>query len=312
MAHLQVPDVVILGAGFSRAVSEHLPVGNPLGQMALDRARVIEPELFRADTRFSDEYPFEVWLSQLADDQPHLGAVANGMNRVRFAAVREALVAVLREVEALALATRPPDWFYQLLTVWHLQQTTLISFNYDTLVEAGVGSICLEPSEFRAPSLAGSDDFPVQAVPTSAAISPDELFHGQPPLIELDTGASPSMHLLKLHGSLGWWWVDGDVSGATVVRERVARRFGDHQQYDDAVRRSVLPGRVPFIIPPLASKSAYYGNPVTRQLWQDASESLREAESIRVRLRWSDGPDPTDASPTRQYIAGLASSQVLP
>lgn len=282
MADLPIPDVVILGAGFSLAVSVHLPVGNPLGQMALDRARFMEPDLFRAVTTFSDDYPFEVWLSQLADDQPHLGAVENGMNRVRFAAVREALVAVLREVEALAMATQPPEWFYQLLTVWHMRQTTLISFNYDTLVEAGVASICLEPSEFRAPSLVGFDDFGVPPTPVDTAVPPDGLFRGQPPLVEPDTAAAGTMRLLKLHGSLGWWWVDGDESGATVARERVASSFGDPQEYDDAVRRSVLPGRVPFIIPPLASKSAYYGNPVTRQLWQDAFDSLKEAGSISI------------------------------
>lgn len=282
MADLPIPDVVILGAGFSRAVSVHVPVGNPLGQMALDRARFTEPDLFKAVTTFSDDYPFEVWLSQLADDQPHLGAVENGMSRVRFAAVREALVGVLREVEALALATQPPDWFYQLLTVWHLNRTTLISFNYDTRVEAGVASICLEPSELRAPSLADFDDFRVPSMPASTAVSPDELFHGQPPLIDPDPATPGTMRLLKLHGSLGWWWVDGDESGATVARERVSSSFGDPQEYDDAVRRSILPGRVPFIIPPLASKSAYYSNPVTRQLWQDAFESLRDAASITI------------------------------
>ncbi len=124
-------DVVILGAGFSYAVCR-LPLGNLLGQMALDRAFQSAPELFRSSITFSDDYPFEVWLSQLAADQPHLGPIDNGLNAVRFASVRAALVAALREVEAQALVRQPPEWFYRLLTVWHLKQSTLVSFNYDT------------------------------------------------------------------------------------------------------------------------------------------------------------------------------------
>lgn len=250
--------------------------------MALDGARHSEPELFERSITFSDDYPFEVWLSQLAADQPHLGPIDNGLNAVRFAAVREALVAALREVEAQALVRQPPEWFYRLLTVWHLKQSTLVSFNYDTLVEAGVASICLEPAELLAPDLSAFDGL-TYATPLSKAVSPDALFHNQPPVvIPGDELAGTTMRLLKLHGSLGWWWVEGDESGATLAREPVASTFGNPAEYDDDARRALLPGRVPFIIPPLASKTAYYGNPVSRQLWQDAYEALRNADTVAL------------------------------
>ena len=36
------------------------------------------------------------------------------------------------------------------------------------------------------------------------------------------------------------------------------------------------------MVPPLATKSVYYGNPLTRQLWQDAYDALRSASRITL------------------------------
>ena len=145
-----------------------------------------------------------------------------------------------------------------------------------------MASICLEPAELLAPDLSAFDGL-TYATPFSTAVSPEALFHDQPPLVIPGDGpAGATMRLLKLHGSLGWWWVEGDESGATLAREPVASTFGNPAEYDDHARRALRPGRVPFIIPPLASKSAYYGNPVTRQLWQDAYEALGNADTVAL------------------------------
>jgi hypothetical protein len=50
----------------------------------------------------------------------------------------------------------------------------------------------------------------------------------------------------------------------------------------EEVRRDFLPGRERFIVPPLATKSTYFDNPITRQLWQDAFSSLKSAERIAI------------------------------
>jgi hypothetical protein len=44
----------------------------------------------------------------------------------------------------------------------------------------------------------------------------------------------------------------------------------------------VLPGRVPFVVPPSAVKSPYYRNPITREIWLQAAESLRQADRVFV------------------------------
>jgi hypothetical protein len=60
--------VLILGAGFSRAISRHLPLANGLGAEAFERARKSAPGLFDEAIRVTDAYPFEVWLSLLAEE----------------------------------------------------------------------------------------------------------------------------------------------------------------------------------------------------------------------------------------------------
>jgi len=50
----------------------------------------------------------------------------------------------------------------------------------------------------------------------------------------------------------------------------------------DETRRLVLPGREPFIVPPSATKSGYYRNPLTRELWRTAFEALHAAGRISL------------------------------
>jgi hypothetical protein len=90
------------------------------------------------------------------------------------------------------------------------------------------------------------------------------------------------LRLLKLHGSLNWYWTPGDFTGVSVARRAIPGDYRAPQPYSEAVRRRELPGRVPFVVPPSASKSAYYRNPITREFWRQASDRLREADRVVV------------------------------
>jgi hypothetical protein len=50
----------------------------------------------------------------------------------------------------------------------------------------------------------------------------------------------------------------------------------------DNERRRSLPGREPFIIPPSATKSGYYQNPMVKEIWRSAFEALRGAKRISL------------------------------
>jgi hypothetical protein len=248
-------EVVVLGAGFSHAISRHLPLANELGKRAHERVALSDPALFRGSTRFSYDYPFEVWLSLLAEEQPFLREDANLLNASRFVKLKRAIAETLSDAQVQAGDERP-QWFHDLLTVLHYRRSTIITLNYDTLIEREISVLF---GGISRPEIDATD-----------------LLRDQPPFARHpDSRWRPveTMHLLKLHGSLDWWWVPNDPSGTTLVRQLVS---------SDEQRRRDVPDGEPFIVPPLASKSGYYRNPLTRQLWQDAFEALAHAPRVAL------------------------------
>ena len=281
MSNQEAAEVIILGAGFSRALSEHLPLANRLGQLPFDDAKSRDSNLFEGSPRFSDEYPFEVWLSLLADDQPHLDEGENRLNGARFSKLKESIVRELKQAQTLALGEADASWLFRLLTVLHRRRSVVITLNYDTLIEVGVLSTYLGSATSVGGLPPGFDDVIVSSVVGSAkGVVAEDILGGEPPtLVAPRFGNSWSFRLLKLHGSLDWWSAPHDESGSTLAREPTLGRFGAPA---DRQPPQSLPGREPFVVPPLASKSAYYRNPVTRQLWRDAHDALARATRISI------------------------------
>jgi len=67
----------------------------------------------------------------------------------------------------------------------------------------------------------------------------------------------------------------------TLARWRVPRG-GAGGDDSDPERRRALPGRVPFVVPPTATKSAYLANLVIRELWRRAQEALGHATRVII------------------------------
>jgi len=281
----EAEDVFVLGAGFSAALYSKLPLANELGNQAFERV-LSESADATAWRRFSLEYPFEVALSLLAEPLPHLTDRENKRNAARFAELSAAVAGVLDEAQAAAFTDEPPPWLYALVSVLHQRRSTIVSFNYDTAIETGVESHWLVPERARRlPASASRLDSLAGPYEGFSKVGATDLLWHLPPLFAGTEGPRElvkTMRLLKLHGSIDWWWVPGDPSGSTLEREGLYGRFGAPQRASDQMRRDYLPSRERFIVPPLAAKTPYYGNPVTRQLWQDAYHSLRRASRVAL------------------------------
>lgn len=277
-------EAVILGAGFSCAINGDMPVTDQLGSRAYSAVLERWPHLASAAAVFSSEYPFEVWLSLLAQNLPYLGEAQNRDNAAAFAKIRDAIADALHDAQDEALRHEAPDWLYTLLSVLHHLRAQVVTFNYDGLVEAGVDSIYLGTSGWvsqvdeRRPWAGGALEH--------SRITSWDVLRGQPPMPPAFYGTRPesadTFRLLKLHGSLDWWQVPSDSSGATLNRSHVLPTFGDAARLSDADRRRYLPARERFLVPPLAVKSSYYTNPMARQLWQDALDALQQARRIAL------------------------------
>jgi hypothetical protein len=260
-------EVVVLGAGFSAAVSHYMPLTDELGAAAIEWAGLVnDPNVPRG--RFTKDFSFEAWLSLLADEQPHLSEAENTTNMAIFARMREAIAYVLSSAERAVVHYDAPEWLYKLLSVWHYRRSTVVTLNYDTLIEVGVQSHQLWGER------------------QGARVTTRDVLRDLPPLPNLFEGfrgeLAPTFQLLKLHGSLDWWWVPSDWTGATLNRIETRSIFGNPQAMSDETRRLVLPGRETFIVPPSATKSGYYRNPLTRELWHTAFEALHAAEHISL------------------------------
>jgi SIR2-like domain len=258
-------EVVILGAGFSRAVSAAFPLTDELGALAVEHAqRGEQPPVPHPHFR---DGSFETWLSRLADDQPHLSAEANLQNRALFLRISKAIRSVLADRQAEVLGADAPGWLYDLLSVLHVRCATVLTLNYDNLIECAVDGQFLYA--WQAGRWADSSDIlnGLPPLPGPAALSPQRM-------------EASTFRLLKLHGSLSWFWSPDDATGATLQRWFVPGRFGAPAVEDEAERRRMLPGREPFIVPPAAVKSAYFRNLITRELWSQAFDALRSADRI--------------------------------
>ena len=148
----------------------------------------------------------------------------NAQNLAKFQRLVDEIHENFREREGAAMADDLPDWLFGLIGTWRARQATVITFNYDLLVEYAMERWKIQ--DFDGPL--GPD----QAIgSTSSAISRPTHHHPARwagPLI-------PTFQLLRLHGALNWYWVPGDTSGATLHRWEL-----DH---NDEERARYLPGR---------------------------------------------------------------------
>jgi hypothetical protein len=268
---IPVEEVVVLGAGFSKAVADVMPTADELGQLATEMAEIADAPKF-ADGRF------EVWLSRLAEPQPDLSAAQNSENHSKFTRLLEAIYEVM--TSAQEQVQEIPVWAARLMTALHYRRSVVITFNYDTLVERAIESIPIWDFD-----VGGSSESAFLGVTPRLGLAQSRAgkigwlnliadIPALPSPMRSQEKLAPSFRLLKLHGSLNWYWVPGDNSGATLNSWHLL------DSHHDGERDRFLPGREPFIVPPAATKSPYFNNPIMRQTWAEAGKALMRADSV--------------------------------
>lgn len=241
-------DVVILGAGFSRAINRLMPTLDELGRRIATpfkktpSFRLLSPAAQAALK--ADQMPggsLEAWLSNLATPAPFLDAA----ERLHNAAIAQELVKlIVLEItgsESDALLKPMPPWLGRLVTLWDRFAATVITFNYDTLVEQAVNAS-------QMPWIL----WPAEDGATEGITVP----------------------LLKMHGSTNWWWIPSDRVGTTVQRAPLAGRW------DKPRLTGVIRGMEPYIVPPTASKTDFYDLSITRDAWMSARVAIQQARRL--------------------------------
>lgn len=257
--------VFLLGAGFSRAISDAMPLMADLGAEVRRRLDEAGRPLPSSLDHFEDDV--ERWLSYLAEPQPWHRPSDTYRNLATFADVSEAIHHVLGARQAEAVVRDQPAWLPALAHSWTAQAATVITFNYDLLAEAAL----LAPTD---PNHTSSDLYRVPLTPL-----------GLRKAAVLGSNGSLPVALLKLHGSLNWYWSGLDAGPSDPVFDAgmtggwspggLASRLG--QDVTDLVA-----DKVPLVVPPTATKSSYYRNDLLRGQWRLAAEALRKADELVV------------------------------
>jgi hypothetical protein len=122
-------DVFLVGAGFSKAVSHEMPTLRELSKA------VTLPRAVGSAPSEAQETDFESALTFLAQDQPWLTPGENLKNRASFLEASRRIANLLSERQARALNASPPPWLLKLVRWWMDTACTVITTNYDVLIE---------------------------------------------------------------------------------------------------------------------------------------------------------------------------------
>lgn len=216
----------------------------------------------------------EAWLAYLASDQPWLGESENLGNRALFSRSVDVLYDVIIRAQDHADKVQP-NWLDRIAWQWSHENATVLTFNYDTLLETALTRVgwAYTTSAFYAAPLTER-----HAVGSSSFLSEAQ------PRRKVPT-------VLKLHGSVNWWH---GGSNAPLTEQMVY----NPRPHAHTRSESLFADLQPFLVPPTSIKNGYYGRSGLLTQWRLAAEALRAADQIDV-IGYS---FPTSDLPTRTFL----------
>ena len=256
--------VFLLGAGFSRAVSGTMPTMPDL----LSALRfTADDEDWPLAQRFglAEAVDLESWLDSLATPQPYRSDTENTEAAAMFQRVADWIGRYITEIERESFQAGLPALVFDLLKLWQSNLSTVITLNYDTIIER-----CVE----ARPDYIGLEAAGVLAANAirAARLSPTSAYGGT---MRLGDGTLPAaFRLAKLHGSIDWQFPGESGRG------RGQPIYAIDTDHDDATKGR-LAHLVPYIIPPCFTKVPLFNHEIIRQNWHAARHALERAHPRR-------------------------------
>lgn len=259
-------DAFVLGAGFSKAVSNHMPLMSELSGLVLHRLSSVDKHLPTEIENSGTD--IELWLSYLLDPAPYLLEPA----RLRYKALGLDIIDLIQyeieEGERQAISEACPEWFRKLGEYWVENSSRIVTLNYDTLVERVVTDVGAD----SRPPLTSSQLYPGSMTPASRRTEYN--FVAGPPVSNPPT-------LSKLHGSSNWYYSgEENYAGETLYQSGVRGwTFNERSEQRDY---GYLGDKKPLIVAPMTDKSRLFQHETIRQTWKDAHTSMILAKRIFV------------------------------
>ncbi len=267
--------VFLLGAGFSRAISEAMPTLKELSRMAWEIYELkdqVAPDI--AELLQTD---IEEALSLLLLSKPWVREAEHLRHRAVYLELSQVVAEVISRQEAQTIAelkAELPAWLNSLLRFWHNNRCTIITLNYDTLIERAAREFRPDPTKADTPCA------PWHLYPrflTNAASRNSGIWNSTP--IE-------TLRILKLHGSTNWFYSGRESSqGETIFftcptgPARFWSRAGQAEENQD---RASVGDKYPFIVPPIFDKTPLMTHETIQSVWAEAAQALAKANRLFI------------------------------
>ncbi len=260
--------VFFLGAGFSKAIDKQY---KDLKELSLEIENRIKNKKDSLYDHYQNEIPgivkgnIEALLTYLSTDFPWKSPKQKLTNKALYVEITETIQEYFIELSKKDFSEKE-----------HINIETLLSFqefigkfhadlgfvtlNYDMILERVFFDVDRDLFQKGCLSLDGFYKYPIVEIGQRI---------GNPYIRYGHCEAPP---LLKLHGSANWFW-EG-VSPSDQIY------FVQWNETPEKIK--LLNGLVPYIIPPVLDKNAFYDHNAIKSLWQQAEELLSEAEEIYI------------------------------
>jgi hypothetical protein len=262
-------DVFLLGAGFARAISRDMPLLQDLADRII-AALGESPRIPDAVAAMMKEN-FAHALSYLEQAKPWVTEADNLRHRALFLDISNAIARDLDETVAHAgrsLGTDAPHWLSRLIRHWHDGRATILTLNYDTLIETVAANVEVSEGErIRARYV-----YPLMLTDAgvrSGTAAPERRVE--------------SFRLLKLHGSTNWYYSGRAAAYGEAIYFVPPLGSGDvsgQERREHEQRLRAVADKYPFLVPPIYDKSPLLTHETIRALWFEAGEALKHARHI--------------------------------
>ena len=256
----QTSDVVVLGAGFSRSLSSTMPLMKDLGEIVW---KSLGDKLRASGIPADPCSNLESLLSQLVRRYPWLEGPEYYRNLGYYHKITDLIANTIIESER-GSDKNSENWkaYLRLVGTWHRAQTTVLTFNYDTLVERLANETNIHGYNSITPDML--DPVPILNA-TYDVGSPFSL-------------NAPTFSLYKLHGCITWH-VHRQSRDGSVHRLPPPDLQWDPraEMYDQEILQN---GMDKLIVPPIHDKDDHYVHPIFGILWADAMKKLKDASRV--------------------------------
>ncbi len=256
-------DVILLGAGFSRAISSAMPLLKHLS----NELRSNIPDV-PGDN-------IEHWMTYLSQSHPWLSESENLRNKALFLELTQSIKKVLSEKTDDALSQCPecPPWLQRLMQWCHERRASIITLNYDTLLESAVLSITIGKDNNGKDRYIQLDDIYPVPMTNAGSRRGDIYWSGS---------VKDSFKLFKLHGSINWYYSGASEATGETIYYHFVRVWGNPKNDDNLpeTERRFISDKVPLIVPPVMEKVSYFRHETIRTVWGLAGLAIRSASRI--------------------------------